>query len=48
MTYLTFSLLIVDGSFSRWIEVPAVSIDAAKADVAAAYGSVEVVQWSVK
>lgn len=48
MTYLTFSLLIVDGDFSRWIEVPAVSIEAAKADVAEAYGSVEVVQWSVK
>jgi hypothetical protein len=48
MTYQIYSLLIVEGSFSRWIEVPAVSIDAAKADVAAAYGSVEVVQWSVK
>ena len=48
MTYLTFSLLIAAGNFSRWIEVPAISIEAAKADVAAAYGSVEVIQWSVK
>lgn len=48
MAYQIYSLLIVDGSFSRWIEVPAVSIESAKADVAAAYGSVEVIQWSVK
>lgn len=48
MAYQTYSLLIVDGTFSCWIEVPAVSIEAAKADVAAAYGSVEIVQWSVK
>jgi hypothetical protein len=48
MTYQIYSLLIVDGGFSRWIEVPAISIAAAKADVAAAYGSIEVVQWSVK
>lgn len=48
MAYQTYSLLIVDGNFSRWIEVPAISIDAAKADIAAAFGSVEVVQWSVK
>lgn len=48
MAYQIYSLLIVDGSFSRWIEVSAVSIDAAKADVAAAYGAAEVVQWSVK
>ena len=48
MTYATFSLLITDGDFSRWIEVPAVSIEAAKADVIAAYGDVRVVQWSVR
>lgn len=48
MAYLTFSLLIVDGDFSRWIEVSAISIEAAKADVAAAYGPVQVVQWSCK
>jgi hypothetical protein len=48
MAYQIYSLLIVDGSFSRWIEVLAVSIAAAKADVTAAYGSIEVVQWSVK
>lgn len=48
MAYQIYSLLIVDGDFSRWIEVPAISIEAAKADIAAAYGSVEVVQWSVK
>lgn len=48
MAYQTYSLLIVDGDFSRWIEVPAVSIEAAKADVAAAYGAIQIVQWSVK
>lgn len=48
MAYKTYSLLIVDGDFSRWIEVPAVSIESAKADVAAAYGDVQIVQWSVK
>lgn len=48
MTYATFSLLIADGDFSRWIDVPAISIDAAKADVIAAYGDVRIVQWSVR
>lgn len=48
MAYQTYSLLIVDGDFSRWIEVSAVSIEAAKADVAAAYGEIQIVQWSVK
>lgn len=48
MTYRTYSLLIVDGDFSKWIEIDAISIDAAKADVAAAYGAVAVIQWSVK
>jgi hypothetical protein len=48
MAYQTFCLLIVDGDFSRWIEVPAVSIEAAKADVTAAYGDVRIAQWSVK
>jgi hypothetical protein len=48
MTYETFSLLIADGDFSRWIDVPAVSIEAAKADVVAAYGEIRIVQWSVR
>lgn len=48
MTYSTFSLLIADGNFSRWIEVAAVSIEAAKADVTAAYGEIRIVQWSVR
>jgi hypothetical protein len=48
MAYQTYSLLIVDENVSRWIEVFAISIEAAKADVAAAYGSSQVVQWSVK
>lgn len=48
MAYQTFSLLIADGEFSRWIEVIASSIEAAKADVSAAYGSISVVQWSAK
>lgn len=48
MAYQVYSLLIVDGDFSRWIEVSAISIEAAKADVAAAYGSIQVLQWSVK
>ncbi len=48
MTYQVYSLLIVDGDFSRWIEVSAISIEAAKADVAAAYGTVQVAQWSCK
>lgn len=48
MTYSTFSLLIADGDFSRWIEVSAVSVEAAKADVVAAYGDVRIVQWSVR
>lgn len=48
MAYQIYSLLIVDGDFSRWIEVSAVSIEAAKADVAAAYGDIKIVQWSVK
>ena len=48
MAYQIYSLLIVDGDFSRWIEVSAISIEAAKADVAAAYGEIQVIQWSVK
>jgi hypothetical protein len=48
MAYQIFSLLIVDGDFSRWIEVAAVSIEAAKADVVAAYGDIRIAQWSVK
>ena len=48
MTYRTYSLLIVDGDFSKWIEINAISIEAAKADVTAAYGAIAVVQWSVK
>lgn len=48
MSYSTFSLLIVDGDFSRWVEVSAVSIEAAKADVAAAYGDIRIAQWSVR
>lgn len=48
MAYQIYSLLIVDGDFSRWIEVPAISIEAAKADVAAAYEAVQVLQWGVK
>jgi hypothetical protein len=48
MAYQTFSLLIVDKDFSRWIEVVASSIEAAKADVAGAYGSISVVQWNAK
>jgi hypothetical protein len=48
MAYQTYSLLIVDGDFSRWIEVSAISIEAAKADVAAAYGEIKVIQWSIK
>lgn len=48
MTYQAYSLLIADGNLSRWIEIEAISIDAAKADVAAAYGDIQVVQWSVK
>ena len=47
MTYSTFSLLIADGSFSRWIEVSAISIEAAKADVHAAYGDIRIVQYRV-
>lgn len=48
MAYSTFSLLIAIGNFSRWIEVSAVSIDAAKADVTDAYGDICIVQWSVR
>lgn len=48
MTYRTYSLLIVDGDFSRWVEVAAVSIEAAKADCAAAYGEIQILQWSAK
>jgi len=48
MAYQTYSLLIVAGDFSKWIEVSAISIEAAKADAAAAYEGIKVVQWSVK
>lgn len=48
MTYAIFSLLIADGHFSKWIEVPAVNIEAAKADVFAAYGDIRIVQWGVR
>lgn len=48
MTYLTYSLLIVDGDFARWIEVTAVSVEAAKADAKAAYGEISFLQWSAK
>lgn len=49
MAYQTFSLLIADGEFfSRWIEVVAVDIGAAKADVTQTYNDIRVVQWSVR
>lgn len=48
MAYQIYSLLIVAGTFSRWIEVSAISIDAAKADIIEAYGEIQVLQWSVK
>lgn len=48
MSYSTFSILIADGDFTKWIEVSAVSIEAAKADAVAAYGDIRIVQWSVQ
>lgn len=48
MTYSTFSLLVAGGDFSRWIEVSAISIKAAKSDVHQAYGDIRIVQWSVR
>lgn len=48
MRYRTYSLLIADGDFSRWIDVAAVSVEAAKADVFAAYGDIRIIQWGVK
>ena len=48
MAYQTYSLLIVDGSFSLWIEVAAISIEAAKADVISAYGEIKILQWNAK
>jgi hypothetical protein len=48
MTYRTYSILIADADFSRWVDVCAVSEDAAIADVVAAYGNVRVVQWGCK
>ena len=48
MTYRTYSILIADGDFSKWVEVSAVSIESAKADIAAAYGDIQVVQWGCK
>lgn len=48
MAYRTYSLLIADEDFSRWVEVSAISVEAAKADVAAAYGDIRVVQWACK
>lgn len=46
MSYHIFSILIGDETFSKWIEVVSVSIEAAKADVIAAYGSVQIIQWN--
>lgn len=46
--YRIYSLLLVDGDFSQWVEVSAISIEAAKADIFAAYGEVEILQWGVK
>ncbi|HET8636017.1 MAG TPA: hypothetical protein VFL96_04125 [Acidobacteriaceae bacterium] len=48
MAYSTFSILIADGHFCRWLEVAAVSIEAAKADVRHGYGDIRIVQWSVR
>lgn len=44
MTYITFSMILVTG---QKIEVVAISIEAAKADVAAAYEKAEVLTYSV-
>jgi hypothetical protein len=48
MNYRTFSLLIRTGDTARHIEVVACDLSAARADVEAAYGKVEVIQWSVR
>lgn len=48
MNYRTFSILIVDGEFSRYIEIIAISIEAAKADIAEAFGNVYVLTWQEK
>ena len=48
MIYQIYSLFIADGNFSRWIEVSAISIEAAKSDVQQAYDNINIIQWSVK
>lgn len=48
MAYKLFSLLVVAGDFSRWMDVAAISIEAAEADVRQAYGDVRIAQWSVR
>jgi hypothetical protein len=48
MAYQNFSLLLADGDFAFRVEIVAVSLDAAKADIHAAYGDVRLVQWGVR
>lgn len=46
MTYLTFSILIkFDEITSKWIEIVAIDLNAAVADIEAAYGQFEMVQY---
>jgi hypothetical protein len=46
MSYSIFSLLLVSGEKSFRLEISAVSLQAAMADVDAAYDDVLLVQWS--
>lgn len=45
--YNIYQMLIGDVSFSKWIDVVAVSVEAAKADVIEAY-DLPVIQWRIK
>lgn len=47
MTYQTFSLLLASDDKAFRLEVSAVDLQAAMADVSAAYGDVRLVQYSV-
>lgn len=48
MAYQTYSLLLTDNGVSFRLDVPAVSLVAAMADVVAAYGDVALLQYSVR
>lgn len=46
--YQNFQILIASGDWTKWIDVCAVDISAAKSDIEQAYVGCKVIQWKAK